>query len=141
MSEFLSFAQALELKIRSQIEKEMHSSTYYPNNERVLHPSFESLIMPIKIKLNFTPDIKAQAQKAYKVTKRPSNPIVLSDTQINALNELNLLGAGLQNPFTKKQLKKVSRKLSLQFHPDQGGTVDQFIKIMDWVRTLEKCAL
>jgi len=142
MKDFFSFAQALESKIRSQIEKEIqNSSSHHSNWEKDEDFLFDPSIIPIKMKFSCTFSLTAKAKKAYKVTNRSIHPIRLSETQANALKELNLLGAGLQNPFTKKQLKKVSRKLSLQCHPDHGGTADQFIKIMAWIRALENCAL
>jgi hypothetical protein len=146
MGEFMSFAETLAAKIRKQIESELHSTSKTNSTTQTFSslynsPSDDMSWLGRKWSNHTNP---AKARAAYKVTLKTIKPLVLSEEEVTALRELNQLGAGLINPFTRRQLKTAHRRLALKFHPDTGGTDgsdDKFIQIQSWIKILEKRAL
>lgn len=146
MNDQESFAQLLRRKMNQPDFIERVTDTLAANASPSISSSLtpESLIpffSSFKWNSNTSSTKKAKAKQVYKVTPKPSPPLVLSPTEAQAFNQLTELGAELPNPFSKKQLHRAKRQLALRYHPDMGGSQALFIDMQNWIGCLEKRAL
>ncbi len=130
MSDFLSFAEILEHKIRKEILAEFQSEKQaskpnFPSEKPVYPHNFTSVM--IDLDPIFLPkDSRAQEYHKHKRTPPPPKPHVFSATQQKAFDLFQQLGAGLNPGYRLSELKKAFRQLCLKHHPDRGGSSDKF---------------
>lgn len=132
----MTFLQTLAHKIYQDFKAEQQQpSTTSPAWNDPEAQRFTHLKMitntPILTKLS-----QHQAQKSYP--KTVPQPYSLTSIERQAWQWLNEQGAGLNNPFTLKQLKKVKFKLAKKMHPDQGGDPRSFMLLLSYIYQLSQ---
>ncbi len=81
---------------------------------------------------------KQKAWKEQKNPKRPSRfaaPERPADVQ-QALDYFNLNGFPIGEPLQSHEVASVKKKLSRLFHPDRGGTTEEFTELTEYCQTL-----
>ncbi len=135
MGTFQSFAEALENKIRQQIERENQKPP--PSNSSEAPEAGWTRLVGEMPSYRFQSPQKATA---YHLNRRPvARPShVLNDAQKEAwaFFQAHLL-TPLSPAFTRADLKRAFRALALRLHPDQGGTATQIQSLLKARQQLE----
>lgn len=137
MKDFFSFAQALESKIRADLQAEGLAPTHSSVNitQSIF---FESLNVPTefwgsskRVSSIEKKNVRPTAHRAYQVKPKPLPPLPLTPEEQVAFDWLNLKGAQLPNPFSSKELTRAKKILALKLHPDKGGAAEEFIQFQN----------
>jgi hypothetical protein len=138
---FEKFADILEKKIRKQIEAEIFASQSPEKNEN-LTASLEGneLLGSLLTSLNpvhfYVPaGTKKYPHKTVKSKPRPAHRF--NPQQAHGFQFMLQCGAQLQDNFNKRELEAAFRALALKLHPDQGGSTEKFLQLLEARKSLQ----
>lgn len=130
MSEFQSFAQVLEQKLRRKIEQELRlSQTTKPSPaSEIPSPMWTNLIGHMAPQ-RFENQSRGQVYHRNRPAPKPRPAHKLTAEQMQSFHFFKCHHSELADNFSKADLKSAFRKLALKLHPDQGGKADQFLSL------------
>lgn len=138
---FEKFADILEKKIRKQIEAEIFASQS-PAKTETLTVSLEGneLLGSLLTSLNpvhfYIPTgMKKYPHKTVKPKPRPAHS--LNPQQAHNFQFMLKCGAHLPDNFNKRELETAFRALALKLHPDQGGSTEKFLHLLEARKSLQ----
>ncbi len=138
---FEKFAEILEKKIRKQIEAEVFAQRPTPQMEP-LSTDVESnqLLGSLLTSLNpvhfYVPTTaKRYPNKTVKPKPRPNHSF--NSQQAHSFQYLLKKGAQLLENFNRKELETAFRALALKLHPDQGGSNQEFLQLLEARKSLQ----
>jgi hypothetical protein len=133
MSEFITFASALEGKIKEQLLKEQDSvkeSLVYEEGIDYAHLAWLMGQVSQKKSQPLSP------YRQYQAKPKPRKPHNLNETQSKAYDFLCALSP-LNPGFTARELKNSYRQAVKIAHPDLGGTALTFAKVQEAYKVLK----
>lgn len=140
MGGFQDFAQVLEQKIRREIESEILAEDPVSRGENVYFTrEFDDSPRGMAWLLGKMPKsliTDPRGRTAYGVKSRLLPPHKLNVFQVTAVLFFKIHGVLLSPRFTQKELKTAFRQLAKKLHPDQGGTTEAFLDLLESFKIL-----